>query len=377
MSEDKGTIRPRIADGETLILDIQGPLNGTCENTLSRLYDEGLRNNKNILLNFTNLTHLDSEGASLLLVYATRLAQKKIGLAACHLVDPFRDVFRLTCLDKAIALFDNEHEALRQRPFPTRVQTASGAFQAYKGPLVPGWAGNVEHISIGDVPAEAMNINVNGRKVTSPVNGFGRLWDKKYRFQIDNTDMEPQKIVSLWRSEFPHFWPKGNHLFTSGGAPIGPGVTALLNLSIGGMLVLATGIQVIYADDDSFCFSTIQGHMLCGWISFSSFRQDHKTIIQVHPLFRAADLVMELGFRLGAAGQEDQFWHQTLSNLASRLGVEGKIEQQNVLIDSRLRWGEIGNVWYCGAIRSSLYMPLYLLRRILSSRKNMNDGQQH
>jgi hypothetical protein len=222
-----------------------------------------------------------------------------------------------------------------------------------------------------------MNINVNGRKITSPVNGFGRLWDKKYRFQIDNTDMEPQKIVSLWRSEFPHFWPKGNHLFTSGGVPIDPGVTALLNLSIGGMLVLATGIQVIYADDDSFCFSTVQGHILCGWISFSSFRQDHKTIIQVHPLFRAADPVMELGFRLGAAQQEDQFWHQTLNNLASRLGVEGRIEQQNVLIDSRLQWGEMGNVWYCGAIRSSFYMPLYLLRKILSSRKKMNDGQKH
>ena len=369
MSEDKDTIRTRIADGETLILDIQGQLNRTCEDTLSRSYYEELRKNKNILLNFTNLTHMDSEGASLLLVYAARLAQNNIGLAVCHLVDPFRDVFRLTCLDKAITLFDDEHEALRQRPFPTRVQTSAGAFLAYKGPLVPGWAVNVEHISVGDVPAEAMNINVNGRKITSPVNGFGCLWDKKYRFQVNNTNIEPQKIVSLWRSEFPDFWPKGNYLFTSGGAPIVPGATALLNLSIGGMLVLATGIRVIYTDDDSFCFSTVQGHMLCGWITFSSFREDHKTIIQVHALFRAADPFMELGFRLGAARQEDQFWHQTLSNLASNLGVEGKIEQQNVLIDRSLRWGEIGNVWYCGAIRSSLYMPLYLLRRILSSRK--------
>jgi hypothetical protein len=134
-------------------------------------------------------------------------------------------------------------------------------------------------------------------------------------------------------------------------------------------LVLATGIIVIYADDDSFCFSTVRGHILCGWINFSSFREDDKTIIQVHPLFRAADPVMELGFRLGAARQEDQFWHQTLRNLASRLGVEGKVEQTNVLIDRHLRWGEIGNVWYCGAIRSSLYMPLYLLRRIFFSRK--------
>jgi anti-anti-sigma factor len=369
MSEDKVAIRSRIADRETLILDIQGPLNSACENTLSRSFDEGMGKYKNVLLNLTDLTHMDSEGATLLLVYAAGLAQKKIGLAACRLVEPFRDVFRLTCLDKAITLFDTENEALRRRPFPTSVQPLDSAFQAYMGLLAPGWAKNVEHIAIGDVPAEAMNVNANGRKVTSPVNGFGRLWEKKYRFQIKNSGREPQKIISLWRKEFPDFWPKGNRLFTSGGAPIAPDATALLNLSMGGLLVLATGIIVIYADDDSFCFSTVRGHILCGWINFSSFREDDKTIIQVHPLFRAADPVMELGFRLGAARQEDQFWHQTLRNLASRLGVEGKVEQTNVLIDRHLRWGEIGNVWYCGAIRSSLYMPLYLLRRIFFSRK--------
>jgi len=366
MPEDKAAIRPRIADRETLILDIQGFLNSACENTLARFFDEEMGKYKNVLLNLTDLTRMDAEGATILLVYAARLAQKKIGLAACRLGKPFRDVFRLTGLDQAIALLETENEALSRRPFSTGVQPRDHDLQAYMGPRAPGWAGNVEYIVIGDVPAGAMNINANGRQVTSPVNGFGRLWEKKYRFQIKNSDREPQKIISLWRKEFPDFWPQGNLLFTSGGVSIAPGATALLNLSIGGMLVLATGIIVIYAADESFCFSTVQGHMLCGWINFSSFREGDNTIIQVHPLFRAADPLMELGFRFGAAKQEDQFWHQTLRNLAARLGVEGKVEQQNVLIDRHLQWGEIGNVWYCGAIRSSLYMPLYLMRKILS-----------
>ncbi len=368
MSADKTAIRPRIADGETLILDIRGSLNGACKNTLSRSLDEQMGKHKNVLLNFADLTRMDSEGAILLIVYANELAQKKIGLAACRLVEPFKDVFHLTCLDQAISWFDTEDEALRRRPFPTGVQPVR-AFQTYKGPSAPGWAGNVAHIAVGDVPAEAMNINANGRKVTSPVNGFGRLWEKRYRFQIKNSAMEPQKIISLWRKEFPDFWPKGNRLFTSGGAPIVPGATALLNLSVGGLLVLATGIIVIYADDHSFCFSTVRGHMLCGWINFNSFRKNDQTIIQVHPLFRAADPLMELGFRLGAARQEDQFWHRTLRNLAARLGVEGQVEQTNALIDPRLRWGEFGNILHCGAIRSSLHMPLYLLKRIFSSRR--------
>jgi anti-anti-sigma factor len=366
MSEDNTAIRPMIADRETLILDMQGPLNSACENTLYRSLDEETEKYKNVLLNFTNLTRMDLEGAALLLIYAARLAQKKIGLAACRLGEPFRDVFRLTCLDQAIALFDNENEALLRRPFPTIIEPLDRVFPAYTGIPAAGWAGNVERIAIGDVPAKAMNINANGRKITSPVNGFGRLWEKKYRFQVQNSALEPQKIISLWRKEFPDFWPQGNLLFTSGGAPIAPGVTALLNLSMGGLLVLATGIIVIYSDDNSFCFSTLRGHMLCGWINFSSFREGDNTIIQVHPLFRAADPLMELGFRLGAAQQEDQFWHQTLYNLASRLGVEGKVEQQNTQIDSHLRWNEIGNIWYCAAIRSSLYMPLYLMQKILS-----------
>jgi hypothetical protein len=73
---------------------------------------------------------------------------------------------------------------------------------------------------------------------------------------------------------------------------------------------------------------------------------------------------MELGFRFGAAKQEDQFWHQTLGNLASRLGVQGKLEQQDVLVDPRIEWGELKNLWYSAAIRSSLYMPLYMLKKV-------------
>lgn len=369
MPEDKSAIRPRIADGDTLILDIRGLLNRACENTLLRSFDAGMGKYKNVLLNFADLAHMDSEGATLLIVYAAKLAQKEIGLGACHLSEPFRDVFRLACLDQAIKLFDTENEALRRRPFPAGVQPLDREFQAYTGPLAPGWARNVAHVAIKDVPATAMNVNANGRPVTSPVHGFGRLWDKKYRFQITNNDVEPQQIISLWRKEFPDFWPKGNRLMTSGGGPIVPGTPALLNLSIAGPLVMATGIFVIYADDDTFCFSTIRGHMLYGWINFSSFRENGKTIIQVHPLIRPADPLMEMGFRLGAAQKEDTFWHQTLRNLAARLGVQGRVEQTNVLIDNRLRWNEAGNIWYCGAIRSSPYMPWHLLKKMISSRK--------
>jgi hypothetical protein len=208
-----------------------------------------------------------------------------------------------------------------------------------------------------------IQVNVHGRRTTNPVKGFGRLWDNKYRLRLNDTDMDPRQIVSLWKSAFPEFWPKGNRFFSSGNAAIVPGTVGVLNLSLPGGLTLATGIMVMYADDTSFSFMSIEGHMLSGWINFSSFHEDAATIIQVHPLFRASDPLMELGFRFGAAKQEDQFWHKTLNNLARRLGSHGTIEQHSTLIDGHINWNEKGNLWKNAAIRSSLYMPLYMLKK--------------
>lgn len=143
-----------------------------------------------------------------------------------------------------------------------------------------------------------MNINVVGRRPSSPVHGFGRLWDKRYRLRLDDTNLEPLKIISLWRAEFPDFWPKGNRLFTSGNTSIAPGTAALLNLAIKGGLVVATGIMVIYTDETSFSFMAIEGHILSGWITFSCFHENTSTIIQVHPLFRSSDPLIEISASL-------------------------------------------------------------------------------
>jgi len=303
----------------------------------------------------------------LLVMNTSRAARKNLGVAACGLTDSFRDVFHLTRLDEVILLFDDEKEALRGSSFLRRKASSAGTPLNDQHPLAPGWARSVERLLIKDIPAEAMNMNVHGRKTTSPVKGFGRLWDKKYCLRLHDPRLDPQQVISIWRSEFPDFWPAGNRLFTSGKAAITPGTGAVLNLRLPGGLVLATGLMVIYADDTSFSFITIQGHVISGWINFRSFRENSSTTIQVHPIFRTSDPLMELGFRFGAAKQEDQFWHQTLGNLASRLGVQGKVEQQDVLIDPRVQWSELKNLWYSAAIRSSLYMPLYMLKRLLKS----------
>jgi anti-anti-sigma factor len=359
-------IASRVLDENNLVLDIRGALNAACEQDFSNVFREGMEKYKYIILNFSYLSHMDADGANLLVMYSSVAAQKKIFMAACGLNDSFRDVLRLTRLDEAIALFENEEEARQFMSLRGSIALSPGTPSQYEGPAVFGWARSVERLSIRDIPAEAMNINVDGRETTSPITGFGRLWDKKYRLRIHDTALDPQQIISLWRSEFPRFWPSGNRFFPSGKASIVPGTAAVLNLALPGGLVLATGLMVIYADETSFSFMTIQGHILSGWITFSSFRHNDATLIQVNPIFRAGDPLMELSMRLGAAKQEDQFWHATLGNLAQRLDVQGELSQQDVLIDPRVRWPAFKNLWYSAAIRSSLYMPLYILKKVFT-----------
>jgi len=121
--------------------------------------------------------------------------------------------------------------------------------------------------------------------------------------------------------------------------------------------------MVIYADETSFSFITIQGHILSGWIVFSCYRENDATIVQVNPIFRASDPLMEVGMRLGAAKQEDQFWHATLTNFAKRLDVHGELSQQDILIDPGVQWSEFKNLRYSAAMRSFVYMPLYMLKK--------------
>jgi anti-anti-sigma factor len=359
-------ITSRILDEVTVLLDIRGTLSAACEEDFSKAFRESMGKYKNMILNFSHLSHMDAEGADLLVRYLSIAARKNISLAACGLENSFRDVFRLTRLDEAIPLFDSEEEARHGLRFSQNITLSPGAPSQYEGPPVSGWARSVDRLSIRDIPADAMNINVEGRQTTSPVNGFGWLWDKRYRLRVKDINLDPQQIISLWKSEFPSFWPAGNRFFPSGKASIVPGTAAVLNLALPGGLVLATGLVVIYADTRSFSFITIQGHILSGWITFSSFRQSDATYIQVNPIFRASDPLMELGMRLGAAKQEDRFWHATLANLARRIGVQGELSQQDVLIDPRVRWAAFKNIRYSAAIRSSLYMPLYILKKVFT-----------
>src|SRR5438105_15334250 len=97
------------------------------------------------------------------------------------------------------------------------------------------WAQPVQKLKVADVPAGATNLNVDGRRVVGPLQGFGQLWQKTYRIRLTGTEVSPTEVVRIWKDNFPKFWPSGNRFY----APltgIAPGEVALLKLAMpGGM----------------------------------------------------------------------------------------------------------------------------------------------
>lgn len=220
----------------------------------------------------------------------------------------------------------------------------------------PYWAQPVSKLRVSDVPAGAINLNVDGRRIVGPLQGFGQMWQKTYRVRLSGVKVTPVEVIKTWKENFSKFWPRGNNFY----APltgIAPGEVAVLNLALPGGMPLSTGVRVIYADNESFSFMTPEGHMFAAMITFNAYEEEDATVAQVQPLLRANDPIYEIGMRLGLVQKlEDQFWHDTLRALAGHFGVNGQVQQRVTLVDPKLQWSQWKNVWKNAAVRSTLYI---------------------
>jgi hypothetical protein len=216
------------------------------------------------------------------------------------------------------------------------------------------WAKQVTTLKVGEVPAEAVNRNVDGRRVMSPIQGFGKMWQKTYSVALPGAGLSPAELIAEWKEHFATFWPERNW-FYGPLTGIAPGEVAVLNLTMPGRLKLSTGVLVLYADEESFTFMTPQGHMFSGWITFSAAAEDGVTTAKVHILMRAHDPLSEVGLALGGHRAEDRFWQETLTALARHFGVDGEVETTVVCVDRRRQWSKARNIWHSAAIRSGMY----------------------
>lgn len=216
------------------------------------------------------------------------------------------------------------------------------------------WASAIGALKVRTMPLSAVNLNVEGRQLVGPLQGFGPLYRKRYRVRLDGVEVSPESVIRIWRQSFASFWPKGNSFY----APISgiaPGEVAVLNLASPVGVQLSTGVMVIYADETSFTFMNPEGHMFAAIITFNAFEEDGATVAQVEPLLRANDPFWEIVMRVDGYKREDRFWVQTLTTLAAHFGVRAEVAHEVECLDPRRQWSEAKNIWHNAAIRSGLY----------------------
>jgi len=240
------------------------------------------------------------------------------------------------------------------------------------------WAKPVRTLSTRDVPAGAIDANVTGRRLQGAASGFGRLSQKTFWVRLDDVDLTPQQLIQEWKTRFGEFWPKGNRMFLPAGG-VKPGEVGLINATaMPGAPAMATGVLVIYADEESFSFMSPEGHPFAGPITFSAFEEDGRTVAQVHELTRASDPLYEIAMMTPVLGDRMQnaIWRNTLANLARHFGVVAPdVRSRIVIVDQGRQWSNWTNIWNNAAIRSGLYAFAAPLR--VFSRRGNREGGTH
>lgn len=241
------------------------------------------------------------------------------------------------------------------------------------------WAHLTSALQVSRVPTGALNLNVDGRQVVGPLQGFGQLWQKTYRVRLPEVALTPAEVMQMWKENFAQFQPPTNRFFPVLGT-IEPGQLVLINASMKGMPT-STGVMVLYADDESFTLMTPQGHPESGWVTFSAFKEDTCVVCQVESFARANDPLYELGFRLGGSSLQERIWVFVLESLTNHLDVTERVQVSKNCLDPRLQWSEAKNIWQNASIRTVFYTlvaPLRWLSRLRqrSSTTQKKDVQQ-
>ena len=247
---------------------------------------------------------------------------------------------------------------MSENPAPEGRLSAAQAGRASRPRNARNWATKVDRLSVDS----GGGLNVAGRRLTGPVQGFGRMWRKTYWIEL-SPDISPSAVIATWKGHFGEFWPKASR-FKGPLTSLSPGDVALLDVSVGGGVRLSTGVFVLYADEESFTLMTPQGHMFAGWITFSAERSGSVTRVQTQVLMRANDPLYELAMACGGHHKEDQFWVQTMTALAQRLSAAPAVVQaRTVCVDRRRQWGNAGQVWHNSMVRTVVHSVASALAR--------------
>ena len=65
------------------------------------------------------------------------------------------------------------------------------------------WAKPVERLHVQDLPSEAINLNVEGRRLAGALQGFGQLWQKTYWARLSGASVSPAEVIAECNENIP------------------------------------------------------------------------------------------------------------------------------------------------------------------------------
>lgn len=223
------------------------------------------------------------------------------------------------------------------------------------------WSPPVSRMKVGEVPAGAINLNVDGRQPVSPLQGFGQMWQKTFKVRLTGVSLTPEGVMEIWKVNFPRFQPPENRFYPSMSG-LKPGQVVLIDAKVPALpgtpsiLPVSTGVLVLYADETTVTVMTPEGHPESGWNTFSTYEEDGGVVAQCQSLCRPNDPLYEFFNRfMGSSAQQDKIWIHVLNSLAEYFGVKGQVTTSKVLVDPNVQWSQAKNIWQNAAIRTVIY----------------------
>jgi anti-sigma B factor antagonist len=113
MNQPKVIMGHRKVADKTSVIDIEGEVTAAAENPLMDVYTQATSAGaQNVILNFEKLDYMNSSGIGLLVTLLIRVQRQKQRLLAAGLSEHYQQIFDLTRLNEAIAIYPSMEDAL-------------------------------------------------------------------------------------------------------------------------------------------------------------------------------------------------------------------------------------------------------------------------
>ena len=99
-------------DERTIVIRVRGDVTAASEKPLMEAYGEADEKTRVVVLDFSGLDYMNSGGIGMLVTLLVRANRQRQKLLATGLSGHYRQIFELTRLDEAIAIYDSEAAAV-------------------------------------------------------------------------------------------------------------------------------------------------------------------------------------------------------------------------------------------------------------------------